>query len=187
MSRTRSLTVITTVALAGTLLTACGADATPSAAVSSPPAVAQAAASTSLPATEVAALRYMREEEKLARDVYTVLAETSGDQRFTRIASSEQQHMDRVKGLLDRYAITDPAAGMGPGEFRNADLQRLYTKLVARGRTSATAALAVGRTIERTDIADLDERLDDVTTTSVRRVFTNLRRASENHLRAFGG
>lgn len=191
MRTTKTLAGATAIALLAALLVAFAAQAMgpgngpgPRSGPHTTPSARQAA---TLPATEAAALRYMREEEKLARDVYTVLAGTSGDPRFARIAMSEQQHMDRVKSLLDRYGIADPAAGMAPGTFRDAGLQRLYTKLVARGRTSDAAALAVGRTIERTDIADLDERLEDVTTNTVRRVFANLRRASENHLRAFGG
>ena len=49
---------------------------------------------------ETAALLFMREEEKLARDVYNALYEIWGQNTFANIASSEQMHMDEVK-LLD--------------------------------------------------------------------------------------
>lgn len=148
------------------------------------PAVTKASSAT--PSQTAATLTYMREEEKLARDVYTVLAGTSGDPRFARIAMSEQRHMDAVLRQLQRYGISDPAAGLAPGEFRNDTLERLYDRLVAKGTASPAAALAVGRTIERTDIADIDARIDE-TPAPVARVLAHLRAGSERHLAAFGG
>ena len=72
-----------------------------------------------LSADEAAALLFMREEEKLARDVYNTLSATWGIQSFSNIASSEQMHMDEIKVLLDRYALTDPA--LAPGQFTDPD------------------------------------------------------------------
>lgn len=185
-TRTAKIAATTTVALLAVVVLAIGAQARQHGA----PGGANGAAPTataSLPASEAAALRYMREEEKLARDVYDVLGRRWNDRRFARISRSEQMHMNAVLRQLERYGIADPAADTRPGEFRDAELQRMYDRLVARGRRSRSDALAVGRTIERADIADLDERLEQVTTPSIERVFTNLRAASERHLRAFGG
>lgn len=181
---TAKIAVTTSAALLAVIVLAIGAQARPHGTPGGPNGAATAAA---LPASEAAALRYMREEEKLARDVYDVLARRWNDRRFARISRSEQMHMNAVLRQLERYGIADPAADTRPGEFRDADLQRMYDTLVARGQRSRSAALAVGRTIERADIADLDERLEQVTTPSIERVFTNLRAASERHLRAFGG
>ena len=55
---------------------------------------------------EVAAMmQFMREEEKLARDVYLKLNEKyqSVTKTFKNIAESEQEHTDAVKALLDKY------------------------------------------------------------------------------------
>ena len=111
-----------------------------------------------LSATEAAAVTYMREEEKLARDVYTTLAATSGNPVFTRIAASEQRHMDALGRLITRYGLTDPAKNEAAGAFQNAELQRLYDELVAKGSASPAAAIEVGRSIEQLDIADLNAR-----------------------------
>ena len=62
-------------------------------------------------------LTYMREEEKLARDVYIFLYDKWGSQIFNNISVSEQTHMDAIKTLLDRYGIPDPVADKGPGVF----------------------------------------------------------------------
>lgn len=140
---------------------------------------------TPLSQAEIDGLLWMREEEKLARDVYNVFFDQYHAQIFATIAASEQQHMDAILTLLNRYGLADPAAGNDPGEFTNPDLQALYDQLVTQGAASLQAAYQVGVTIEVTDIDDLDERLADVTHRDIRQVYLNLKSASQNHLRAF--
>jgi hypothetical protein len=130
-------------------------------------------------------LQYMVAEEKLARDVYTVLGDTYDVAVFDRIASSEARHMASVRVLLTRYGIADPTVGDAAGYFDNAALQSLYDDLVAKGLTSLTAAADVGMTIEKVDIADLDDALDTTSAADITRVLSNLRSGSENHLAAF--
>ena len=137
-----------------------------------------------LSAAENDALLSMREEEKLARDVYRALFAANGDRSFANIASAEQRHMDDVKLLLDRYGLADPAPAMA-GEFKNARLASLYTDLVARGKTSLAEALKVGATIEDLDLADVDKALDVSDNRDIDAVMQNLAKGSRNHLRAF--
>jgi len=138
-----------------------------------------------LSAAETDALLFLREEEKLARDVYRALFAANGDRSFANIASAEQRHMDEVKLLLDRYALADPAATTAPGEFKNARLASLYTDLVARGKASLVEALKVGATIEDLDLADVDKALDGSDNRDIDAVMQNLAKGSRNHLRAF--
>jgi hypothetical protein len=139
-----------------------------------------------LTAAEIAELQYMREEEKLARDVYRAMAaEWPQATVFSRIAASEQRHMDAVKVVLNRYGIADPAAGKAAGRFTNPELQELYDELVAKGSRSLDAALGVGVTIERADIADLEKALEETGNPDLERLYGNLLRGSQNHLRAF--
>jgi hypothetical protein len=138
----------------------------------------------SLTESEIEALQFMREEEKLARDVYQALYETWQIRAFQNISNSEQTHMDAIKTLLDRYSITDPASNQA-GIFKNADLQALYDQLVVRGQQSVEKALKVGALIEETDINDLQTRLAQVTNPEVQQVFESLLAGSYNHLRAF--
>jgi hypothetical protein len=125
----------------------------------------------------------MREEEKLAHDVYVALDARWHLQVLSNISSAEQTHTDAVKALLDRHAIADPAAGTAPGVFTDPALQALYGTLVAQGGASSIAALTVGAVIEDLDIADLRDRA--TTTADVALVYANLERGSRNHLRAF--
>jgi len=138
-----------------------------------------------LSAEEAAALLYMREEEKLARDVYNVLFTIWGQPTFSNIASSEQQHMDQIKLLMDRYGLTDPA--LDPGKFTDPSLQALYDQLIAQGSVSLAEALNVGALIEQTDIADLQARLAQTDNADIQLVYTNLMNGSYNHLAAFTG
>lgn len=138
-----------------------------------------------LSSDEIAGLTFMREEEKVARDVYLTLYDVWGSQVFSNIAHAEQTHMDAVAVLLDRYGIADPAAGNAVGEFTNPDLQALYDHLLDLGSQSLADALTVGAVIEETDIADLIEQLAAVEHSDIQRVYENLENGSENHLRAY--
>ena len=134
---------------------------------------------------EAAALLFMREEEKLARDVYNALYEIWGQPTFTNIVSSEQMHMDEVKLLLDRYKLADPA--LEPGSFTDPSLGALYDQLVAQGSLSLADALKVGAAIEEIDILDLQTRLAQTDNADIQQVFNSLMSGSYSHLNAFTG
>ena len=136
---------------------------------------------------EKAGLLFTVEEEKLARDVYIALAATWGQRAFTNIAAAEQQHMDAVAFLLDRYGLVDPVADAAPGVFSNTRLQVLYVSLVESGRASLTAAFTVGATIEDLDISDVEGLLAASDNADVDTLCQNLAKGSRNHLRSFVG
>jgi len=134
---------------------------------------------------EIQGLLLMREEEKLARDVYTTLGSKWGTRIFSNIASSEQTHTDAMKLLLDRYAIPDPTADNTVGMFRSPAMQKLYDDLTAKGLQSLNDALIVGATVEDLDIRDLDVLMKDTSKQDILVTYSNLQKGSRNHLRAF--
>lgn len=138
-----------------------------------------------LTADEIADLQYMREEEKLARDLYTAFYDLYRSDIFLNIATSEQRHMDAVGNLLSVYGIADPTVGNGAGEFSDTALQDLYDSLLAQGSDYEINALSSSIVVEETDIGDLDDAIASASRPSVLRVFSNLRKGSENHLAAF--
>ena len=148
------------------------------------PAAAQAA-DGSLTDEDVASLLYMREEEKLAHDVYVTLYDMWGAQIFNNIASSEQNHTEMVLALLNQYGLEDPAEGNGVGVFTNPELQALYNDLVSQGSESYEAALLVGGLIEEVDIADLRSELESTNVAAIQQVYQSLLSASGNHLNGF--
>jgi hypothetical protein len=136
---------------------------------------------------EIQDLTFMREEEKLARDVYLALYERWGLTPFSNISSSEQQHMDALLQLLKKYRLPDPAAGLVLGEFANQELQALYNRLIEQGARSDVDALLAGGIIEETDILDLQDALARSDNTDIDTVYGRLQCGSRNHLRAFAG
>jgi len=138
-----------------------------------------------LTSDEQESLTFLREEEKLARDVYLYLYDKWQLAEFNNIAVSEQRHMDAINRLLVRYGIPDPVASNINGVFTNPDLQALYDKLIEQGSQSLEEGLQVGVSIEKTDIADLQEGLANTTRNDITNVYSNLLKGSNNHLKAF--
>ncbi|MEN8007878.1 MAG: DUF2202 domain-containing protein [Candidatus Krumholzibacteriota bacterium] len=137
---------------------------------------------------EKASLLKMREEEKLARDVYLTLGEKWDAKVFRNIPEAEQRHMDSVASLLERYELDDPVTDDTVGAFASEEFAKLYQELVTKGSLSLADALTVGATIEDLDIFDLNEALaGDVDNLDIRQVYDNLVRGSRNHMRAFAG
>ncbi len=132
----------------------------------------------------IADMKFMLEEEKVARDVYEYLDDMWNLKVFNNIKQSEQQHMDMIQTLLDdhnfEYKLSDKR-----GVFYNDDLQKMYNNLIEKGGKSRHDAFLVGILIEETDIADLEKAIANTNDEYIRQVYSNLLRASNNHLRAF--
>ena len=135
---------------------------------------------------EAAGLVFMREEEKLARDVYIYLYEAWGQKTFDNIAASEQAHTDAMLDLLHKYGLDDPVGYNDEGVFVDQKLQGLYDTLIATGSASLIDALLVGAAIEEIDLIDIKHLVDELDgNDDIRLVYENLIAGSENHLRAF--
>jgi hypothetical protein len=134
---------------------------------------------------EINGLLLMREEEKLARDIYLELYDKWNLQTFNNIASSEQTHTNAVKVLLEEYGVEDPVVSDERGTFTNKELASLYVTLIEKGQESLLEALIVGATVEDLDIKDLNELLEETTNEDIILVYENLRKGSRNHMRAF--
>ena len=147
--------------------------------------VSRSNAVLALTEAEMVDLAYMREEEKLAHDLYLDFHNRWGNSIFSSIAESEQRHTDSVLHLLNLFGLQDPAAGLAPGVFSNSELQDLHDQLQAAGYQSELAALEVAIMVEETDIDDLDLALSHTSDPAITRVYGNLRRGSLNHLAAF--
>ncbi|MBN1790422.1 MAG: DUF2202 domain-containing protein [Bacteroidales bacterium] len=133
---------------------------------------------------EMSALLEMKEEEKLARDVYTFLYAKWGNQIFYNISLAEERHMNAVILLLKFYDSPDTLVGEA-GVFTKQEFQTLYNDLTTAGSVSVEKAYETGAMIEEMDIKDLSETLDVVTNSNIILVFENLLKGSRNHLRAF--
>jgi hypothetical protein len=138
----------------------------------------------SLSVEEIDDLKYLREEEKLARDVYLHSFELYGEAVFNNIASSEQKHMDKMLELLNSYDIQDPAS-VERGVFNNTELQHLYNTLITKSDSSLLDAFIVGAIIEDVDIFDIEENISRTNQQDILNVYDKLECGSRNHMRAF--
>ncbi len=152
-----------------------------------PAAYEDSSASLVISDEEARNLSYMREEEKLAHDVYIILYKRWGLDTFNKIAGSELAHSEAVANLLEHYGVADPAANLEAGRFSDPNLQALYSRLIEQGSQSLGEALKVGAAIEEIDIQDLNEALLHTKQADIQQVYTNLRQGSYNHLRAYSG
>lgn len=147
--------------------------------------VASAVTPTTLTTTQKAQLKYLAEEEKLARDVYTYLSAQVTTRKFSNIARSEQTHMNYIAMLLTKYKIWNPTTNRKPGVFFNEDIQALYNTLIVQGAPGVLEAYSVGLQIEEADIATIKVLLLKAMPLDVKAALDLLLAASYNHLEAF--
>ena len=140
-------------------------------------------ASSSISSADTAGLIWMREEEKLAHDVYVTLGNLWGSNVFSNISQAENTHVSSVGTLLDRYDIKDPITSSEVGVFTDPTFTKLYGELVATGSKSLIDAMTVGAVIEDLDIMDLQRLVS--TSTDIAIVYDALELGSRNHMRAF--
>lgn len=160
-------------------------------------------------------LVFMREEEKLARDVYLTFARDYPNQPvFQDIGEgSEQTHTDVIRDKLEDYGIPDPnpetdrlptSIGVYTGAEYGAYFTEKYNELVALGKRSELDALYVGALIEEIDmhdivrcpklIVELDNGIGEdgcglvyTDERPLQNTYRSLVDGSENHLRTFVG
>ena len=137
--------------------------------------------------SEASTLRFMREEEKMARDVYLEMFDLWNMTIFENIAASEQRHMDVMLKMIERYGLEDPVGDNPRGVFTDPDLAAMFDARVDQGSESEIQAFHSGALIEEQDIIDLDAAIAGTDEDPLIRAYSNLRSGSCNHLRAFVG
>lgn len=130
-------------------------------------------------------LCFLREEEKLARDVYVALFEETAINVFDNISRSEESHTAAVAALMVARSIPDPVTDDTPGVFRDPVFVDLYATLTAQGRMGEVAALTVGATIEDLDLRDIREMEARTTDAEALALYASLACGSRNHMRSF--
>lgn len=137
-------------------------------------------------AEQLADLAHMIEEEKLAGDLYEVLAAQTGLDVFSRIAVSEDRHYASLLAVAEDAGLdlgTIPT--LPAGQFQDPGMQALYDTLLAAAAASDAAALEAGLAVESTDIADLGDAIVGLVGTPLGNVYANLLDGSNAHLAAF--
>lgn len=138
----------------------------------------------SLSNQEIENLQFLKEEEKLARDVYLFSYDLYTQNIFKNIANSEQSHMNSVSVLIEKYNIQDLSLDER-GKFSNSELQKLYDDLTSLATKSIEDALIVGATIEDLDINDLNNFVSNSDHQDMVEMYELLNCGSRNHMRSF--
>ncbi len=140
----------------------------------------------SITEAQKASLLFMYQEEKVARDVYITLGKKYPTATtFANIQLSEQQHMDAVESLCNKYGVDISNVNEAiVGKFVLPELQNLYNTLIVQGSVSLLEAQKVGVAIELKDITDI-LAAEVGMPSDVVQVFENLRSGSYSHLDAF--
>ncbi|MBN1322563.1 MAG: DUF2202 domain-containing protein [Methanotrichaceae archaeon] len=139
-----------------------------------------------LTAQEVEGVTYIREEEKMARDLYREFGSIHNLSIMNATANSEQNHMDAVKVLIDRNGIADPVVE-ARGAFTASSFQEIYENYSATGQASPEEALRIACSIEEMSITDLSSRLNETDSEEIRVTYVGLLEGSKKHLRSFVG
>lgn len=132
-------------------------------------------------------LLQMRQEEKMAHDVYVALGETYPLPPFMHIPNAEKRHFNLVGLLQDQYELSDPLADRSQeaGYFSDPGYAKLYRQFVDQGAKSEVEALRAGAEIEELDIRDLQQLIAQTENTDLRETYSLLLEGSKRHLRAF--
>ena len=171
-------------------------------------------AAPALDANESTHLTFMREEEKLARDVYLTLADMYPNSTvFQSIAEgSEQTHTDTMRDKLADFNLTDPnpntnnlpgSIGVFTGEDYGSYFTEKFNLLVNWGANSELDALYAGAFIEELDMHDIiscptiitelkgisesECGLNYTNQNSLINAYNSLLDGSESHLRSYVG
>lgn len=135
---------------------------------------------------QIATIKFMIEEEKLAGDLYEAFYAQNGLPIFQRIAASEDRHMQALVQQAQAAGLdVSDLLSLPAGQFANAELQSLYDQLLSVGSTSLEAALRVGQAVEQQDIADLTDTRVTLVGTPFERVYSQIESGSQHHLAAF--
>ncbi len=136
---------------------------------------------------EKATVLRMREEEKMARDVYLAMNDKWDHQVFSHISESEIYHMSLMKIWVDKFNLDDPVTRNDDkrGVFTDQSLRNLYNELTASGLQTREDAFRAGAKLEEVDILDLKAALAETSNADLQSTYRYLIHASENHLRAF--
>lgn len=134
---------------------------------------------------EISAILYMREEEKLARDVYRTLYAIWPSNVFYNIPVSEEGHMDVFGQLITQYRLEDPIKNNAEGVYSNPVFTRLFQELTKKGRKSYVDALKVGALIEDKNMHNLIAHGSETEKADLKMVYSTVLAQSQRHMAAF--
>jgi hypothetical protein len=125
-------------------------------------------------------MRFIWEEEKTARDLYRSLYNMTHQSIFLDLKRSEQNHMDQIKTIMDRYGVRTPVPDQGA--LQNQTLIHMYADLLSRGNRSDEEALRAAGAFEEISIMDLQREIAATDNQDIIAIYQGLLAGSRKHL-----
>ncbi|HIP34154.1 MAG TPA: DUF2202 domain-containing protein [Bacteroidia bacterium] len=136
--------------------------------------------------SEKKAIIHMREEEKMARDIYRTLSKTTDSKVFVNIPISENKHMDVFHQLIDRYDLADPVIDEANiGTFTDPEFTKLFNTLVEKGKLSDKDAYEAGLMVEDLNMYNLLKYSSETEKADLKLAYDTLFKQSRHHMAAF--
>lgn len=140
-------------------------------------------ATSPLTADEIEFLYAMREDEKLARDLYAYFwTRYPTAPQIQRISKAEESHIAAIETVLDYYEISYPAMS-APGVFEDSTRQALYDELALKSETMLEAFQTMAF-VEDRDLFAYKMVQSQITNANLSLLIENMIKASTNHLKA---
>jgi hypothetical protein len=134
---------------------------------------------------DVSWLIWMREEEKLSRDVYTNLWKKWETKIFLDVAAVEQIHMDSIKLILEKYWIDDPVKDDSIWIFSSFAIKKLYDDFIFQWNKSLLDAFILAADAESLDILYISDLVKQTQNQDIISLYNTLIIWSRNHLRNY--
>lgn len=132
---------------------------------------------------EIDGIKYIRESEKLSRDIYSTFYDTWELEVFNNLYLIEKTHSKAMKNTLIKYDIKDSIEEDTVGDFPSPYFQRLYDDFIKKGDKSFYEAIYIAATIEEMAIYDLKEYKAKIENKEISKLFLNLEYGSIGNLR----
>jgi len=126
----------------------------------------------------------LREDERVARDLYASFYDLYQQDYFNRVSHAESSHMKAVENLLSFYAVDYPDS-LTAGVFADEDDQNLYNVLLSKGGDSLVIALSSAAYLEEMNVSDYSQLMPNISNENISLVVSHLLKGSRNHLRLF--
>jgi hypothetical protein len=99
---------------------------------------------------------------------------------FLDLKRSEQNHMDQIKTIMDRYGVRTPVPDQGA--LQNQTLIHMYADLLSRGNRSDEEALRAAGAFEEISIMDLQREIAATDNQDIIAIYQGLLAGSRKHL-----
>ena len=118
--------------------------------------------SENLSGQELQGLVFLAEKQKLHRDFYLTTFDITKNKLFEQLYLSDQQSMDLISAMLEKYGEEKLILNLSTGDFILADIQHEYDVSIQSNEKGLDQTLATAIQLEKNMSNDIQMYLDQV-------------------------